>query len=81
MNLDLGHKLLLRTCLGQCALHDDFGSTDSLILQVGELEAASETSLTQELALEVLLNADFAIIFDNFFFYDSLGTINAFFWM
>ena len=81
MDLDLRHELLLGTSLGQCALHDDLGRADSLVLQVGELKAASEATLTQELALEVLLDADLTIVFDDFFFNDGLGAINAFFGM
>lgn len=81
MNLDFGHELLLGASLGECALHDDLGGTDTLILEVCELEAASETSLSEELALQVLLDADLAVVFDDFLFYDGLGTIDAFFWM
>ena len=79
MNLDLRHELLLRTSLSQCALHDNFGGTDSLILQIGELETAGEAALAEELALEVLLDADLAVVFDDFLFNDGLGAINAFF--
>ena len=78
MNLDLGHELLLGSGLRQCALHDDFGGADSLVLQIGELEAAGEATLAEELALEVLLDADLAVVFDDFLFDDGLGAIDAF---
>ena len=78
MNLDFRHELLLGTSLCESALHDNLSSADSLVLEVGELETASETSFAQELALEVLLDADLAVVFDDFLFYDSLGTVDAF---
>ena len=78
MNLDLRHELLLRTSLSQCALHDYFGGTDSLILQIGELETAGEAALAEELALEVLLDAYLAVVFDDLLFDDGLGAIDAF---
>lgn len=81
MNLDLGHELLLGASLGECAFHDDLSGTDPFIFKVSELEAASETSLSEELALQVLLDADLAVIFDDFLFYDGLGTVDTFFGM
>lgn len=81
MDLDLGHELLLGTSFGQCALHDDLGCADSLVLQVRELKAASEATFTQKLALEILLNAYLAVVFYDFFLNDGLGPINAFFGM
>ena len=81
VNFDLRHQLLLGTSLSQGGLHNNLGSRNSLVLEVSELEAASETSLSEELALQVLLDADFAVVLDDFLLDDSLGTINAFFRM
>ena len=79
MDLDLRHQLLLGTSLSQSGLSDDFGSRDSLVFEVCELETASETSLSEEFAFEVLFDTDLSVVLDNFFFYDSLGTIDALF--
>ena len=81
MDLDFRHELLLGTRLRQSALHDDFGRADSLVLQVRELETAGEATLAQELALEVLLDANLAVVLDDFLFNDGLSAIDAFFWM
>ena len=81
MNLDLTHKLLLRTGLGEGRLGDDFGRWDPLVFQVCEFEAASEATFTKEFALEVLLDADLAIVLDDFLFDDGLGAIDTFFWV
>lgn len=81
VNFDFGHQLLLGPCLSQSGLLDNFGSRHSLILEVGELEAASETTFTEEFALKVLLYANFAVVFDDFLFDDGLSTVNAFLWM
>ena len=81
MNFDLRHELLFGTSLRQSALHDDLGSTDSLVLEIGELETASEATFTEELALKVLLDADLAVVLDNFLFNDGLSAINALFRM
>ena len=77
VNLDLRHELLLGTSLGQGRLKDDLGRRYSLVLQISELEAASESSLTKELTLEISLNANFSIIFDYSFFNDGLGSIDS----
>ena len=79
MDLDLRHQLLLGTSLSQCGLCDNFRGRDSLVFEVCELETAGETSLTKEFALEVLFDANFAVVFDNFLFYDGLGTVDALF--
>ena len=79
MNFDLRHELLLGPCLRKSRLCNDFCRRDSFIFQVGELKAASKTTLTKELALEVLLNTNLAIILDDFLFDDGLGSIDSFF--
>ena len=79
VNLDLTHQLLLGSSLGQSGLHNDFGGRDTLVFEVGELETAGETTFTEELALEVLLDADFAVVLDDFLFDDRLGTVHALF--
>ena len=79
MNFDLRHQLLLGTSLCECGLGDDFGGRDSLILQVCELEAASETTFTEELALEILLDANLSVVLDNFLLDDGLSAIDSFF--
>lgn len=81
VDFDFRHQLLFGSSLRKGGLGNDFGGRHTLVLQVGELEAASETALAQELALEVLLDADLAVIFDDFLFDDRLGSVNAFFWM
>ena len=78
MDLDLGHQLLLGSSLGEGGLGNYLGSGDSLVFEVGEFEAASETSLSEELALEVLLDADFAVVLDDFLFDDGLGAVDTF---
>jgi len=77
MDLDLGHKLLLGSGFGECGLHNDFGCLDALVLKVRKLETASEAALSEELALEVLLDADFAIVLDDFLFDDGLSVFDA----
>ena len=51
VNFDLGHQLLLGSSFCQGALLNNFSSGNSLILQVGKLEATSETTLTKEFSL------------------------------
>ena len=81
MDLDLRHQLLLGTSLSQSGLCDNFRGRDSLIFEVCELETAGETSLSEEFALEVLFDTNLSVVLDNFLFYDSLGTIDALFWV
>lgn len=81
VDFDFGHQLLLGPSLCQGGLGNYFGGRDSLVFEVGELKAAGETSFAEELALEVLFNADFAVVLDDFLFYDGLGTVDAFFGM
>ena len=78
MNLDLGHQLLLCTGLRQSRLHNDFRSRDSLVLEVGELKAAGESTLAEELAFQILLDADLAVVLHDFLFNDGLSSIDAF---
>ena len=78
VNLDLRHELLLGSSLRESRFGNDFGRRDSFIFEVGELEAASETSLTEELALQVLLDADLSIVLDDFLFDDGLSAIDSF---
>lgn len=73
MNLDLGHELLLGATLCEGALLDDFGGLDLLVVQVSELVTLGESALAQELALEVLLDADVSVKLDYLFFDDSLA--------
>jgi hypothetical protein len=77
MDLDLGHKLLFGPGFSECGLHNDFGCLDTLILQVRELEAASEAALSEELAFEVLFDADFAVVLDDFLLDDGLSVFDA----
>ena len=81
VNLNLRHELLLGTCLSESGLGNDLGRRDSLVLQVGKLKATSETSLTQELALQVPLDADLTIVLDHLLFNDGLCSIDAFLWL
>ena len=76
MNFDFTHELLLGTRLGESGLGNDLGSGDSLVLEVGEFVTLGESSLTEELALEVLLDADVAIKLDDFLFNNGLCIIN-----
>ena len=78
VDLDLGHQLLLRPRLRQRRLSDNLRCRDPLVFKVRELEATSETALAEEFPLQVLLDADLAIILDDFFLYDGLGAIDAF---
>ena len=70
MNFDLRHELLLGTTFGEGRLHDDFGGLDFLVFEVRELKALGKASLSEELAFEVLLDADVAIELDDLFFDD-----------
>lgn len=72
VDLDLGHQLGLSTRLGEGALHDNLGCLDLLVLQVGHLVALGETTLSQELTLEVLLDDVVTVELDDSFFDDSL---------
>mmetsp|Transcript_24716 Transcript_24716/g.30853 ORF Transcript_24716/g.30853 Transcript_24716/m.30853 type:complete len:293 (-) Transcript_24716:24-902(-) len=79
VDLDLRHKLLFGTGLRQSGLGDNLGRRNSLVLEISELEAAGETSLAEELALQVLLDADFAVVLYDFLFDDSLSSVDTFF--
>ena len=48
VDLDLGHQLLLGAGLGERSLGDDLGGRHALRLQVGELVALGESSLSQK---------------------------------
>ena len=81
MDLDLRHQLLFGSSLCQSGLGDNFGGRDSLVFKVCELETAGETSFTKEFAFEVLFDTNLSVVLDNFLFYNSLGTIDALFWV
>ena len=78
VDLDLRHELLLGSSLRKSRFGNDFRRRDSFIFEVGELEAASETSLTEELALQVLLDADLSVVLDDFLFNNGLSAIDSF---
>ena len=77
MDLDLGHELLLGTSLGERRLLNDFCSRNSLVLQVRELKASGEATLSEELALQIALDADLAVVLDDLLFDDCLGILHA----
>jgi hypothetical protein len=53
MNLDLGHELLLCTTFGEGGLKNNFSGSDCTSLLTSKLVALSETTLAQELSLDV----------------------------
>ena len=79
MNFNLTHELLLGASLCQCGFGNYFSGRDTLVLKVGELKAASETSLTKELSFEILFDANFTVIFDDFLVDNSLGIVDVLF--
>jgi hypothetical protein len=72
VNLNLTHQLLFCSGLCQSSLIDNLGSRNSLSLHVCELVTFSESSLSQELASVIFLDADVSVKSDNFFFHDNL---------
>ena len=72
MNLDLTHELLLGARLGQCRLVNDLGRSDAVVLLVGELVAAGETTLAEETAFTVSLDTDVAVEANDLFFNDRI---------
>ena len=77
MDLDLRHELLLGTSLGERRLGNDFCSGNSLVLQVRELKASGEATLSEELALQIALDADLTVVLYDLFFDDCLGILHA----
>lgn len=77
VDLDLGHELLLGTSLGKRRLRNDFCSRNSLVFQVRELKASGEATLSEELALQVALDADLAVVLDDLLFDNCLGILHA----
>ena len=77
VDLDLRHKLLLSSCLCKSGLSNYLGSRYSLVLEVGELKAPGKSSFTEELALQISLNANISVVFDHFLFDDSLGLVKT----
>lgn len=75
VDLNLTHELLLSSRLGQRGLSDDFSGRDSLGLKVSELVALGETSFSEELAPQVLFDADVAVEFDDLLLDDDLGVV------
>ena len=61
VNFDFTHQLLLRSTPLKRGLLDNFGGADCLSVHLYELIALGEATLSQELALDVLPVADFAI--------------------
>ena len=53
VDLDLRHKLLLGTSLGERRLRNDFCCRNSLVFQVCELKASGEATLSEESASSV----------------------------
>ena len=78
VDLDLGHELLLGTSLGERRLGNDFRSRNSLVFQVRELKASGEATLSEELALQIALDADLSVVLDYLLFDDCLGILHAF---
>ena len=77
VDFDFRHQLLLGSRFGQRGLGDDFGRRHSLVLEVRELEAPGETSLAEELALEVPLDADLSVVLDHLLLDDGLSVLRA----
>ena len=73
VDLDFRHQFLLGARLGECGLGDDLGRRNSFVLKVCEFVALSEAALSEELAFQVLLDADVAVEFDDLLFHDHLG--------
>ena len=72
VDLNLTHQLLLGATLGQTGLLNNFSRGNTFVLEVIELVALRESSLTQKLALEVLPDEDLAVELDHTLF-DHVG--------
>ena len=75
VDLDLGHELLLGARLGQRGLGDDLGGGNSLSLEVGKLIALRKAALAEELAAQVLLDADVSVELDDLLLDDDLRIV------
>jgi len=72
MNLNLTHKFLLGSTLGQRGLSNDLCSTDSFIIKICEFITFSEPSFSEEPASLIFLNIDVSIVLDYFFLNDDI---------
>ena len=72
MNLNLTHKFLLGSTLGQRGLSNDLSSTDSFIIKICEFITFSEPSFSKEPPSLVLLDIDVSIVLDYFFLNDDI---------
>jgi hypothetical protein len=73
VNFDFTHELLLGPRLGERILHDDLCSLNLFVFKVLKFIAFGKATLAKEFAFEVLFDADVAVEFDNFLFYNSLS--------
>lgn len=75
VDLNLTHQLLFGSRLRECRFVDDLGGAHSLVLQVHELKAAGETSLSEEFALQVTLDANLAVVLDDLLVDEGLRVV------
>ena len=75
MDLNLTHELLLSSTFGERGLVNNLSGRNSLSLKVCELITLCESSLPEEFASRIFLDADIAVEPDDFLFYDNLGAI------
>lgn len=71
VDLDLAHKLLFCSALGETCLQNDFSSGHSTCLLTRELIALRESSLAEEFALDVAADHGLASGFHYALFYDG----------
>lgn len=75
MNLDLRHELLLGAGLCERCLRNDLGRSNSLGFNVSELVTLGETTFSEELPAQVLLDANITVELDDFFLDDNLRVV------